>query len=92
MATFVANTPVDMDTLSDFAILTAPATTWAGSLASFTATSSFGSVVINGDGIFNGSGGKPTGGDIDSLTVTYGGLIPTGAYQISGLGLAVDFR
>src|SRR5262245_5516699 len=63
MAIFVANTPVNMETLSDLDILTSASTNWTNVVSSFTATSSDGFVEIVGSGgPFAPLFGDPTSG------------------------------
>ena len=72
MATFVASTPVDMETLADLAILHAGTTTWTSTAVMFTATSGEGDVKIEGAGhTFLPFPGPPTSGTLDSLTFSY---------------------
>src|SRR5689334_6190996 len=89
MATFIAATPVDMDTLIDLSILTQFSTTWTSDITTFSATSAGNSVTIEGSGagfnLINPVFTEQTGGTVASLTVTNGALHPHTAYSITGV-------
>jgi Ca2+-binding RTX toxin-like protein len=88
MAIFSAGAPVNMNIITDLAVLASGTTHWTSGLGGFAAVSGNHATEIDANGIFNlgSSNAPPPSGFIQSLSVHHGAAT---AYTISGL--AADF-